>query len=41
MAKGNKPKKKKTTRYQRNLQIAIVVISVLLVLSMVLSAINI
>jgi len=31
----------KTTRYQRTLQIAIVVISIFLVLSMVLSAIKI
>jgi predicted nucleic acid-binding Zn ribbon protein len=39
MSKGKKSQK--PTRYQRNLQIAIIVISILLVLSMVLSAINI
>jgi hypothetical protein len=41
MAKDKKPKNKKPTRYQRNLQIAIIVISILLVLSMILSAIKI
>jgi len=40
MAKGMK-KPQKLTPYQRNLQIAVIVISVLLVLSLVLSAINI
>ena len=40
MTKGNK-KPNKPTRYQRNLQIAIVVISIFLVLSMVLAAIKI
>jgi len=38
MAKGNK--KPKQTRYQRNLQIAVIVISILLVLSMALAAIS-
>jgi hypothetical protein len=35
MAKGKK--KRQLTRYQRNLQIAVIVISILLVLSMALS----
>jgi len=43
MASDKKKSKKTTssTRYQRNLQIAVIVISILLVLSMVLSQINI
>lgn len=40
MSKGKK-NSNKPTRYQRNLQIAIIVISIFLVLSMVLSAIKI
>jgi hypothetical protein len=39
MSKGKK-KPPKPTRYQRTLQIAIIVISIFLVLSMVLAAIN-
>jgi len=37
---SDKKKSNKPTRYQRNLQIAIIVISILLVLSMILSAIK-
>jgi predicted nucleic acid-binding Zn ribbon protein len=40
MAKGKK-KSQKPTRYQRNLKIAVIIISILLALSMVLSLINI
>jgi len=39
MSKGKK-KPQRPTRYQRNLQIAIIVISVLLVLSMALAAVT-
>jgi len=41
MAKGKKNSQRKPTRYQRTLQIVVVVISILLALSMILSAINI
>jgi hypothetical protein len=44
MAKGkkNSQKNQRPTRYQRNLQIAVIIISILLVLSMALSlAVNI
>lgn len=37
MAKDKKQKTRKPTRYQRNLQIGVIVVSILLALSMILS----
>lgn len=39
--KNKSGKTPKPTRYQRNLQIAVIIVSILLVLSLILSAINI
>jgi len=40
MAKRKKEKSRKPTRYQRTLQIIVIIVSILLALSMILSAIN-